>query len=145
VPTDWSVTIDCEQPDVLARFWAEALGYVEPPPPDGFDTWQAWMTHHGVPESEWGDGAYLADPAGVGPGVSFLRVPERKLGKNRVHLDLKVSGGRGVPQVLRDSRIRAAAARLTAAGAHVLSEHLLRGELDHVVLGDPEGNEFCLV
>ena len=41
--------------------------------------------------------------------------------------------------------IRGAVERLTAAGAAVLAEHLERDALDHVVLADPEGNEFCVV
>jgi len=72
-------------------------------------------------------------------------VPEGKVVKNRLHLDLSVSGGRSAPQPEREALIRAAVARLTAAGATVLAEHALRGELDHVVCADPEGNEFCVV
>ena len=65
--------------------------------------------------------------------------------KNRLHLDLKVSGGRSVPQDEREVLLRAAVARLTAAGAAVLAEHPGRDGADHVVLADPEGNEFCVV
>ena len=129
----------------MARFWGPALGYVEPPPPDGFATWEAWARHHEVPDDELDDGAYLADPAGVLPSLSFLRVSEGKVVKNRVHLDLQVSGGRSVPQREREALIGAAVERLMAAGATVLVEHRARGELDHVVLADPEGNEFCVV
>ena len=39
--------------------------------------------------------AYLADPAGVAPSLSFLKVPEPKVTKNRLHLDAQVSGDRG--------------------------------------------------
>ena len=141
----WAVTFDCASPATMARFWGPALGYVEPPPPDGFATWDAWAEHHEVPQDERDDGAYLADPTGVLPSLSFLKVPEGKVVKNRVHLDLRESGGRSVPQPERVARIRAAVARLTAAGATVLVEHTLRGALDHVVLADPEGNEFCVV
>ena len=141
----WSVTFDCASPAVMARFWGPALGYVVPPPPDGFETWEAWARHHEVPDDELGDGAYLADPDGVLPSLSFLRVPEGKVTKNRVHLDLRVSGGRAAPQEDRETLIREAVDRLTAAGATVLAEHRERGELDHVVLADPEGNEFCVV
>ena len=141
----WSVTFDCASPATMARFWGPALGYVEPPPPDGFETWDAWARHHDVPDDELDDGAYLADPAGVLPSLSFLKVPEGKVSKNRVHLDVQVSGGRSVPQEEREVRIRAAIARLTAAGATVLAEHRLRDALDHAVLADPEGNEFCVV
>ena len=141
----WSVTFDCASPAVMAAFWGPALGYVVPPPPDGFATWDDWARHHGVPDDELDDGAYLADPAGVLPSLSFLKVPEGKVAKNRVHLDVRVSGGRTAPQDEREVLIRGAVERLTAAGATVLAEHLERDALDHVVLADPEGNEFCVV
>jgi len=140
----WSLTFDCASPAVMAAFWGPALGYVTPPPPDGFATWEDWLTHHEVPEDEWDDGAYLADPADVLPSISFLKVPEGKTAKNRLHLDVKVSGGRTQPQAVREPLIRAAVDRFVAAGATVLQEHDLRGELDHVVMADPEGNEFCV-
>ena len=82
----WSLTIDCAHPARLAEFWALALGYVPAPPPSGFASWPEWMAHHGVPEEEREDGAYLVDPAGIAPGLSFLKVPEAKVVKNRVHL-----------------------------------------------------------
>ncbi|WP_243885159.1 VOC family protein [Cellulomonas fengjieae] len=44
-----------------------------------------------MPDDELDDGAYLADPAGVLPSLSFLQVPEGKVSKNRVHLDVQVS------------------------------------------------------
>ncbi|MBO0866714.1 MAG: hypothetical protein J2P16_16765 [Mycobacterium sp.] len=84
--TRWSVTIDCAHPPAMAQFWALALGYTVPPPPVGFTTWAEWLTHHNVPEEEWEDGAYLHDPDGVGPTLSFLKVPEGKVVKNRLHL-----------------------------------------------------------
>jgi hypothetical protein len=65
--------------------------------------------------------------------------------KNRLHLDLKVSGGREVPLDTRRQRVTAEVARLVAAGATRLRV-LERKGLDHyaVVLQDPEGNEFCV-
>ncbi|MBO3100518.1 hypothetical protein [Cellulomonas fengjieae] len=44
-----------------------------------------------MPDDELDDGAYLADPAGVLPSLSSLQVPEGKVSKNRVHLDVQVS------------------------------------------------------
>ena len=84
-----------------------ALGYVEAPPPAGWSTWEAVLTYQGVPVEEWADGAALRPASGQGPTISFLRVPEPKATKNRVHLDIKVSGGRHVDQPLREARIRA--------------------------------------
>ncbi|GGK01020.1 glyoxalase [Streptomyces camponoticapitis] len=143
--TKWSLTIDCAHPARLAEFWALALGYVEPPPPTGFSSWEAWFIEYGVPEEEWDDGAYLSDPDGVAPTLSFLKVPESKVVKNRLHLDLRVGGGREVPWETRWPRVLAEVARLTAAGATVIGEHELRGKPDHVVMADPEGHEFCVV
>jgi len=144
--TTWGVTIDCARPARLAAFWAAALGYVTPGPPDGFATWEDWLRHYDVPEGEWDDGAYLADPAGVGPTLSFLRVPESKVGKNRLHIDVKAGGGRDVtPWEVRWPRVQAAVERLVAAGAVVVRTYDHQGRPDHVWMTDPEGNEFCVV
>lgn len=87
------------------------------------------------------------DPKGVGPRVWFQRVPEPKTVKNRVHLDLKVGGGRDVPLALRRERVDGEVARLTALGATILYAMDEPNGMDYyaVVLQDPEGNEFCLV
>jgi hypothetical protein len=143
--TSWGLTIDCAEPATLAAFWAEALGYEEAEPPDGYESWKAWFKDTGVPKKEWEDAAYLADPAGQGPTLSFLKVPEAKSIKNRVHLDLKVGGGRHQSAKKRRSRIDKAVERLTAAGAAVQREVEQDGTLDHVIMTDPEGNEFCVV
>ncbi|GAA1186198.1 hypothetical protein F4556_007201 [Kitasatospora gansuensis] len=94
---------------------------------------------------EWDEGAYLSDPAGVGPNLSFLKVPESKVVKNRVHLDVQAGGGRETPWEVRWPRVVEAVARLTGAGATVLREEHLEGRPDHVVMADPEGNEFCVL
>jgi len=137
--TRWTVTIDCAEPRVVARFWAEALGYVEPP------GWAEWLREHDVPDEEWDDGAYLSDPDGVLPKLSFLKVPESKVVKNRVHLDIQAGGGRDTPWEVRWPRVRAEVERLTALGATVLYEDEWEGRPDHVTMADPEGNEFCVL
>jgi glyoxalase superfamily protein len=143
--TPWSLTIDCARPSLVAAFWAFALGYVEPPPPNGFTTWEDWFRHHDVPESEWDDGAYLVDPEGVRPRLSFMRVPESKAAKNRLHLDVQAGGGRETPWDVRWPRVLAAVERLTEAGATVVREHESGGKPDHIEMRDPEGNEFCVL
>lgn len=137
--------MDCADPGALAEFWSLALGYVEPEPPDGFGSWEEWLTANGVPEAEWNDGAHLADPDGQLPNLSLLRVPEGKVAKNRLHPDLQVSGGRSAPQADRVARITATVERLQRAGATVLNYYYVEDRLDHVMLADPEGNEFCVV
>lgn len=138
----WSLTIDCAQPARLAGFWALALGYVPSPPPVGFGSWEEWFAHYGVPEEEWDQGASLSDPDEMGPSLSFLQVPESKVVKNRLHLDVQVGGGRNTPWEVRWPRVIEAVARLTAAGATVIRQDELQGKPDHVVMADPEGNEF---
>jgi hypothetical protein len=146
VATQIQVTIDCADPGRLARFWADALGYRLEEPPDGFASWQDYWVSRGLPPEEVEDGYdSIVDPDGVRPRIWFQPVPEPKVVKNRVHLDLGVSGGRQVPLATRRRRVDAEAERLVAAGAtrlRVLSEEAV----DHyaVVMADPEGNEFCL-
>jgi len=146
VATRIQVTIDCADPGRLARFWADALGYRLEEPPDGFVSWQDYWVSRGLPPEEVEDGYdSIVDPDGVRPRIWFQPVPEPKVVKNRVHLDLGVSGGRQVPLPTRRRRVDAEAERLVAAGAtrlRVLSEEAV----DHyaVVMADPEGNEFCL-
>ncbi|MFG1818860.1 VOC family protein [Kribbella sp. NPDC049174] len=145
--TKWTMTIDCTDPALLARFWCTALGYEEAGPPKGWDTWEAFLRDQNVPEDEWNDGASLADPNGVLPAISLLKVPEPRTMKNRLHLDLQVSGGRAEPQALREQRIRAFADTLIAAGATVVHEVTKDAspDLDHLWMADPEGNDFCVV
>lgn len=82
------LVIDCADPDLLTRFWAAALGYQVPPPPEGFQTWRAYWVHVGVPEDELDDGDdALIDPDGAGPRIWFQKVPEGKVVKNRLHLE----------------------------------------------------------
>jgi hypothetical protein len=137
--------MDCAHPARLAAFWRQALGYVEGKPPEGFANWAEWFTHFGVPQAEWNDGAYIEDPAGAQPSISFLKVSEPKVAKNRVHLDVQAGGGRSEPREVRWPRVTEAAERLTATGATVIREDVQAGTPDHVVMADPEGNEFCVL
>ncbi|GHI90014.1 glyoxalase [Streptomyces xanthophaeus] len=145
------LTVDCADPPRLVAFWTEALGYVPEPPPGGHPTWRAYWQDMGVPPEELGEDAgetpeSIVDPEGRGPRIWFQQVPEPKTGKNRLHLDLKVGGGRDVPIALRIERVDATVARLTAAGATV-QRVMDVPDMPYyaVVLQDPEGNEFCVV
>jgi hypothetical protein len=142
--TRWGLTLDCARPRELAEFWVAALGYEHRPAPAGFASWDEWLEHHGVPEEEWDDGAYLQDPTGAGPTLSLLKVPESKVVKNRLHMDIK-AGGRELPWEERWPLVLARVAELEAAGATVLYVDEVDGRGDHVTLTDPEGNEFCVV
>ncbi len=140
----YQLVIDCKDPEPLARFWAAALGYELEPPPEGFATWDNYWRDVGVPEEELGAGAdCIIDPGGAGPRIWFQVVPERKTIKNRLHLDVHVSGGRAVPLATRRQRVDAEAERLSELGA-TLVRALSEEGLDHygVAMKDPEGNEF---
>jgi len=107
-----SVVFDCADPLALMTFWQEVTGFQV--------------------RSEGPDWCMLKDPAGIAPKLAFQRVPEAKVVKNRVHLDLFTPDE------------RAHAARIEALGAKRLwiSDD---PEDPFIVLGDPEGNEFCVV
>jgi Glyoxalase-like domain len=141
----WTLTVDCSDPATVAAFWKVALGYVDAPPPAGFTSWADWFERLGVPREEWDDGAALVDPDGLRPNISFLKVPEPKQVKNRIHLDIQAGGGRGEPWDVRWPRVTAMVERLVAAGATVVREYAQDGVPDHVLMADPEGNEFCVV
>jgi hypothetical protein len=141
----WQLTIDCASPALLADFWAAALGYVPSPVPAGFASWEAWLVELGVPEDEWDAGAAIVDPDGIAPRIGFLRVPERKATKNRLHIDVQIGGGRHRPWEQRWPRVVADVERLVSLGASVVDEVAQAGRPDHVVMADPEGNEFCVV
>ena len=135
------VSFDASDPARLGAFWAELLGYVEQPPPEGFASWPEALAALGVPEDQWETAYALVDPAGAGPRLFFQQVPEQKSAKNRVHLDVNV--GAGLPAAERVAHVREEAERAASLGATQLRVMEQRGEL-WVVLQDPDGNEFCL-
>jgi hypothetical protein len=113
-----SVTFDCADPYVLAQFWTAATGFVEDPD-NGNDP--------SDPE------ALLLTPDGS-LALLFIRVPEAKTVKNRLHLDL-------VPtDRLRDDEVE----RLEALGARLVGDHRRPDGSGWVTMADPEGNEFCV-
>jgi catechol 2,3-dioxygenase-like lactoylglutathione lyase family enzyme len=145
---EWKVVIDCADPHAQAAFWAAALGYeVEDnsvlierllaagqidrdmittvPGRAAFRGLQA-VRHPGDPVQE-------VTGIGTGRRILFQRVPEPKTVKNRLHLDLHAGPER------RDAEV----ARLRDLGATVLREVSEPGT-EHVVMSDPEGNEFCV-
>ena len=141
--TNVQVVIDCANPDRLAKFWAAALGYKVQDPPDGYSTWDEFLRAMKIPEEDWNSASAVVDPEGKGPRLYFQRVPEGKVVKNRVHLDLNVGGGRETPMDKRKLRVDAEAERLAGEGATKVRPMEQRGEY-WVVMQDPEGNEFCL-
>lgn len=129
--THWTLGCDAEDPHRLAEFWCLALGYVPEP-------------GHDDP-----DGASIVDPERRRPAIGWLRVPEGKTAKNRLHIDLRVAGEPPWDWVERARLIRLRADELVAAGATEVREERYadgagREVLGHVVMLDPEGNEFCV-
>jgi len=124
--THWTLGCDASDPHRIAAFWAMALGYVLEP---GYDD---------------PDGASIIDPESVGPAIGFLRVPESKTAKNRMHIDIRVAGEAPWDMVARERLIRSKVADLVAAGAMKVREEFYGQPLGHVVMLDPEGNEFCV-
>jgi hypothetical protein len=135
------VTFDAHEPQRLGRFWASTLGYIEQPPPDGFDSWAAFLDSINWPVDERDDFYAVVDPEKKGPRLYFQRVPEGKTAKNRVHLDVNV--GAGLAGDERRSAVRRRADELVALGATEVREADERGEY-WIVMQDLEGNEFCL-
>ncbi len=124
--TSWTLGCDAADPHRLAAFWALALGYVDEP---GYDD---------------ADGASIVDPDGERPAIGFLRVPEPKTAKNRVHIDLRVTGEPPWDARDREHQIRSKVTDLVGAGATFVREQFYGQTLGHVVMLDPEGNEFCV-
>lgn len=146
------VTFDALDPIALSRFWAEALGYVIQPPPgrelapgeDPIEVWQSLLADAGVPEDQRDIASAIVPRAGPGPRVFFQKVPESKLAKNRVHLDLRAAPG--LVGAERMAALETACARLVAIGASRLQRHEPAPPMSHgfITMADPEGNEFCL-
>lgn len=113
-----SVIIDCHDPSELAAFWEAALG---------------WRRTY-----EKADEVILEPPEhslqdGVAPDLLFGLSPDGKVGKNRLHLDL------------RPDDQGAEVARLLALGATLADVGQDDDEVSWVVMADPEGNEFCVL
>jgi hypothetical protein len=149
--TTWQLTIDCKDSARLNAFWCEALGYVLEPAPEGWDSWLAYWRAAGIPEEDLegadeGSGAII-DPEGVRPRIWFQEVPEPKVGKNRLHLDIRHTPGReAMPLAARKASVDAEVARLVDLGATVAYVNAPEGADYYAqTLRDPEGNEFCVV
>jgi len=136
----FQVTFDCAEPERVARFWCEVLGYVVPPPPEGSASWEEY--DRSLPPEKRGSAFACSDPSGVGPRLFFQRVHEGKVVKNRLHLDVRV--GTGLVGEERVAALEAECARLIPLGG--VRVRLLRADGDNescLVMQDIEGN-VCL-
>jgi hypothetical protein len=116
------LAIDCADPQRLARFWCSVLDYEVQDDDDGLVT---------IGPSMMPDGRDRPGP--VPPTLTFARVPEAKIVKNRLHLDVNPTDRD------QDEEVR----RLLELGAR--RADVGQGEQSWVVLTDPEGNEFCVL
>ncbi|WAP54381.1 VOC family protein [Streptomyces luomodiensis] len=111
------ITFDAHDPYALARFWSGLTGYP--------------LEDDAKPD----DDDVLISPGQPGvPGLLFLRVPDTKTVKNRVHLDIQPPSG------TRDAEVE----RLIGLGARVVDDRRTDDGLGWVVMSDIEGNEFCV-
>ncbi len=146
------VTFDAHDPVALSTFWRDVLHYVHPGPPgvelpEGADPLAAWddlLARMGVPEDQRRTRSAIEDPEGHGPRLFFQQVPEGKTAKNRVHLDVRAAPGLQGEQ--RMAALEAECERLVALGASRLrrDDPAPPFAAGHLVMADPEGNEFCL-
>ncbi len=149
---EFQVTFDAHDPRGLSSFWRDVLGYIHPPPPgvelsedaDPLAAWDDFLAQIGVPEGERNTKSAIEDPEHNGPRLFFQQVPESKVAKNRVHLDVRVA-----PELQGDERMAALETecdRLVALGAKRLRRFEPEPPLSggFIVMADPEGNEFCL-
>ncbi|MFI6244039.1 VOC family protein [Micromonospora sp. NPDC050795] len=141
---DVQITFDCADPARLATFWAETLGYQVQAPPGDFESWDQALEAMGVPPENRNDASAVVDPEGSRPRLFFQRVPEHKQVKNRVHLDVRAAPGLEGDE--RMAALEAEAERLVSHGARRLDRHEPTPPLGagHLIMADPEGNEFCL-
>jgi predicted enzyme related to lactoylglutathione lyase len=110
------VTVDCADPYALGTFWSAVTG---------------WPVSA---EDEPGDPEVLVQAPPPVPGLLFIRVPEARTAKNRVHIDW-------VPtERSRDAEVE----RILGLGATVHEDHRTPDGRGWVTLQDPEGNEFCI-
>jgi hypothetical protein len=142
--TGIQLVFDCADPARQAGFWAEALHYVRQAPPTGFASWEDWAGAQGIPQESWHDWEAIVDPDGRGSRIYFQKVPEPKVAKNRMHLDLNVSGPGEVPLEERKARILAEVERLKALGATDRRGAMEKDGEFWVRMNDPEDNEFCV-
>jgi glyoxalase superfamily protein len=124
-----TITFDCADPYLQVGFWSQLTGYHSEPDNPNF------------PEDPEG---LLVAPDGSAR-LLFIKVPEGKQVKNRVHLDLAPPAAPPDASVAvtadgRDAEVE----RAVALGATVVADHRREDRTGWVVLADPEGNEFCI-
>jgi hypothetical protein len=152
VSREFQVTFDAHDPHALSLFWRDALGYVHPGPPgvelapgaDPLAAWDEFLDRVGVPADQRNTRSALEDPDGRGPRIFIQQVPEDKVAKNRLHLDLRAAPGLQGEE--RMAALEAECDRLVKLGATRVRRFEPEPQLSlgFILMRDPEGNEFCL-
>ena len=135
-----NIVFDCADPRTLSHFWSDVLGYprAEWPP-----EMRAELLAGGLTDEDLDNRGVAEDPEGAGPRLFFQKVPEGKVVKNRVHLDINATPGRRAGR----EEIDAEKDRIVGLGASVIRLYdIMWGPVPeyHYVMADPEGNEFCI-
>lgn len=139
------IVIACDDPARLTDFWAGALDYIPQPPPEGFDSWEAFADHYEIPMEARNDISAAIDPDGAGPRLLFERW-DGGAPNQRVHVDINSVGGHRFEGT--DDERRAALTgereRLETLGATFKRDAI--GEFGEIWIEmyDPEGNWFCV-
>jgi hypothetical protein len=149
---EFQLTFDAHDPHALSLFWRDALGYVHPGPPgvelppgaDPLAAWDEFLDRVGVPADQRNTRSALEDPDGRGPRIFIQQVPEDKVAKNRLHLDVRAAPGLQGEE--RMAALEAECDRLVKLGATRVRRFEPEPQLSlgFIVMQDPEGNEFCL-
>jgi Glyoxalase-like domain len=142
MPQPFQIVFACQDPESLSKFWADASGYVLQPPPEGFETWEAFADEVGIPKELWGDFGACIDPDGIGPRLLFERY-DGGAPNQRVHLDINVVP-RGTDMETRKAILAEQRLRLEALGATYKREATGAAGEYWIELFDPEGNWFCV-
>lgn len=124
-----NVTFACDEPDELATFWADTLGYeLESIPPPLADALEA--AGH-----DPSDGRAISDPDGAGPRLFFKRMPKSPTEHIPIHLDLEVPDREAAIEELVERGANEVETRSLDLGDHAQV---------WTVMEDPEGNGFCV-
>ena len=136
------IVIACADPARLAGFWAQVLGYVEQPPPDGFESWEQFADQVGIPEANRSKST--RGPDGSGPRVLFERF-DGGAPNQRVHFDVNVIGSQAALSAdERGTQLTAERVRIEGLGGTFKREASgVAGEV-WIEMYDPEGNWFCV-
>ena len=137
----FQVTFDCAEPERVARFWCEVLGYVVPPPPQGFATWDEF--DRALPAEQQGSALACVDPTGWARDCSSSAFPREKSSRTGSISTCGSAPGWWAKSAWPRSRPSAHGWSRSAPSACASCLPMSDNE-SCLVMQDVEGNEFCL-